>query len=106
VILTNAEEDSDVSHWGFLIRRAKHGGMKPSLPLEKYTGEYSEHWHGQNTIRQESTGLVISLHRASKGVGDLRHGKGTIRLKRLGATAPSRILSVTAVSFPGGFSCN
>jgi hypothetical protein len=62
VILTNAEEDSDVPHCGFLIRRAKHGGDEAFAATGKYTGEYSEHWHGQNTIRQESTGLVISLH--------------------------------------------
>lgn len=46
---------------------------KPSLPLEKYVGEYSDPWYGKITIRQESTGLVIALDRTSKGVGDLQH---------------------------------
>jgi CubicO group peptidase (beta-lactamase class C family) len=46
---------------------------KPSLPLEKYVGEYSDPWYGKVTIRQESTGLVMVLDRTSKGVGDLQH---------------------------------
>jgi CubicO group peptidase (beta-lactamase class C family) len=46
---------------------------KPSLPLEKYVGEYSDPWYGKITIRQVSTGLVIALDRTSKGVGDLLH---------------------------------
>jgi hypothetical protein len=46
---------------------------KPSLPLEKYVGEYSDPWYGKITIRQESTGLVIALDRTHKGVGDLQH---------------------------------
>jgi CubicO group peptidase (beta-lactamase class C family) len=46
---------------------------KPSLPLEKYVGEYSDPWYGKITIRQESNGLEIVLGRTSKGVGDLQH---------------------------------
>jgi CubicO group peptidase (beta-lactamase class C family) len=46
---------------------------KPSLPLGKYVGEYSDPWYGKIAIRQESTGLVIALDRTSKGVGDLQH---------------------------------
>ncbi len=46
---------------------------KPSLPLEKYTGVYSDPWYGRISIRQEGSGLVIALDRTSKGVGDLQH---------------------------------
>jgi CubicO group peptidase (beta-lactamase class C family) len=46
---------------------------KPSLPLEKYVGEYSDPWYGKITIRQEPAGLVMVLDRSSKGVGDLQH---------------------------------
>jgi CubicO group peptidase (beta-lactamase class C family) len=45
----------------------------PSLPLEKYVGEYSDPWYGKITIRQESSGLVIALDRTHKGIGDLQH---------------------------------
>jgi CubicO group peptidase (beta-lactamase class C family) len=46
---------------------------KPSLLLEKYAGEYSDPWYGKMTIAQESTGLVLTLARTSKGVADLQH---------------------------------
>jgi CubicO group peptidase (beta-lactamase class C family) len=46
---------------------------KPSLPLEKYAGEYSDPWYGKITITQESSGLVLILARTSKGVADLQH---------------------------------
>ncbi len=46
---------------------------KPSLPLEKYLGEYSDPWYGKMTIGQGSDGLVLTLARTSKGVADLQH---------------------------------
>jgi CubicO group peptidase (beta-lactamase class C family) len=46
---------------------------KPSLPLEKYAGEYSDPWYGKMTITQESSGLVLTLARTAKGVADLQH---------------------------------
>jgi CubicO group peptidase (beta-lactamase class C family) len=45
---------------------------KPSLPLEKYAGEYSDPWYGKMTITQEGGGLVLTLARTAKGVADLQ----------------------------------
>ena len=49
------------------------GDSKPSLPLEKYVGDYSDRWYGKITITQESAGLVMKLARTSKGLADLQH---------------------------------
>ncbi len=46
---------------------------KPSLPLGKYLGEYSDPWYGKMTISQGPDGLVLTLARTSKGVADLEH---------------------------------
>jgi CubicO group peptidase (beta-lactamase class C family) len=51
---------------------ARAADSKPSLPLEKYVGEYGDPWYGKMTITQESTGLVLTLARTSKGVADLQ----------------------------------
>jgi len=45
---------------------------KPSLPLAKYAGEYSDPWYGKMTITLESTGLVLTLARTAKGVAELQ----------------------------------
>ncbi len=52
---------------------ARASDSKPSLPLEKYVGEYSDPWYGKMTITQESSGLVLTLARTAKGVADLQH---------------------------------
>ncbi len=52
---------------------ARASDSKPSLPLEKYLGEYSDPWYGKMTITQESSGLVLTLARTAKGVADLQH---------------------------------
>lgn len=52
---------------------ARAADSKPSLPMEKYTGEYSDPWYGKMTITQESSGLVLTLARTTKGVADLQH---------------------------------
>jgi len=46
---------------------------KPSLILEKYTGEYTDPWYGLATIRPENGGLVLKLARTEKGTADLQH---------------------------------
>jgi len=45
---------------------------KPSLPLEKYAGDYSDPWYGEMTITLESTGLVLTLAHTAKGVAELQ----------------------------------
>jgi hypothetical protein len=45
---------------------------KPSLPMEKYTGDYLDPWYGKVTIRQENNGLVLNFERTEKGLADLQ----------------------------------
>jgi CubicO group peptidase (beta-lactamase class C family) len=52
---------------------ARDANSKPSLPLKKYAGDYSDPWYGTVTIRQESGGLVLNFLRTDKGVADLQH---------------------------------
>jgi CubicO group peptidase (beta-lactamase class C family) len=46
---------------------------KPSLPLEKYAGDYSDPWYGKASIRKENSGLVLNFERTLKGLADLQH---------------------------------
>jgi CubicO group peptidase (beta-lactamase class C family) len=46
---------------------------KPSLPLEKYAGDYSDPWYGKVTIRPENGSLVLNFERTKKGFADLQH---------------------------------
>jgi CubicO group peptidase (beta-lactamase class C family) len=45
----------------------------PSLPLEKYVGDYSDAWYGEIKISQENGGLVIRFVHTPSLVGDLVH---------------------------------
>ena len=45
---------------------------KPSLPLEKYAGAYSDAWYGPITIRLEGNGLVMSFDHTPTMIGDLQ----------------------------------
>ncbi|HTZ47083.1 MAG TPA: serine hydrolase [Verrucomicrobiae bacterium] len=46
---------------------------KPSLPLEKYAGDYSDPWYGKVTIRPENGRLVLNFERTIHGLADLQH---------------------------------
>ena len=46
---------------------------KPSLPREKYAGDYSDPWYGKVNIKQENSGLVLNFERTPKGIADLQH---------------------------------
>jgi CubicO group peptidase (beta-lactamase class C family) len=46
---------------------------KPSLPLEKYAGVYSDAWYGPATIKQQGGGLVFTLDHTPNAVADLQH---------------------------------
>lgn len=52
---------------------ARAANSRPSLPLEKYSGTYSDAWYGPITIRMESGGLVISFDHTPGMIGDLQH---------------------------------
>ena len=46
---------------------------KPSLPLEKYVGVYTDAWYGPATIRMDSGQLVFTLDHTPSAVADLQH---------------------------------
>jgi len=46
---------------------------KPSLPLEKYAGNYTDAWYGPITIRGENGSLVITFDHTPSMIGDLQH---------------------------------
>ena len=53
--------------------QARATESKPSLPLEKYAGDYSDPWYGKVTIRPENGGLLLNFERTEKGLADLQH---------------------------------
>ena len=53
--------------------QARAADSKPSLPLEKYAGDYSDPWYGKVTIRPENGGLLLNFERTQKGLADLQH---------------------------------
>jgi len=53
--------------------QARAVDSKPSLPLEKYAGDYSDPWYGRVTIRPENAALVLNFERAPQGIADLQH---------------------------------
>jgi CubicO group peptidase (beta-lactamase class C family) len=53
--------------------QARAAESKPSLPLEKYAGDYSDPWYGKVAIRPESGSLVLNFERTEKGLADLQH---------------------------------
>jgi CubicO group peptidase (beta-lactamase class C family) len=58
------------------MRKAQQGraaDSKPSLPPEKYAGDYTDPWYGKVNIKQEGDQLVLRLEKTSKGVADLQH---------------------------------
>ena len=52
---------------------ARDADSKPSLPLEKYAGVYSDAWYGPITIRTENGGLIITFDHTPSMIGDLQH---------------------------------
>jgi len=46
---------------------------KPSLPLEKYAGNYTDAWYGPIAIRGENGTLVITFAHTPSMIGDLQH---------------------------------
>jgi CubicO group peptidase (beta-lactamase class C family) len=71
-----ADEDKDRKEAEEKMHKAAQGRAavsNPSLPLEKYAGDYSDPWYGKVTIRKESSGLVLNFERTPKGLADLQH---------------------------------
>jgi CubicO group peptidase (beta-lactamase class C family) len=52
---------------------ARAADSKPSLPLEKYAGVYTDAWYGPITIRAENAALVMTFDHTPSMIGDLQH---------------------------------
>jgi CubicO group peptidase (beta-lactamase class C family) len=52
---------------------ARNKDSKPSLPLEKYVGNYRDNWYGIVTIEPAANRLVIKFTHTPDLVGDLEH---------------------------------
>jgi CubicO group peptidase (beta-lactamase class C family) len=71
-----AVEDKEKKDADETIQKAQQtraADSKPSLPLEKYAGDFTDPWYGKVTIRPDSGGLVLQLLRTEKGTADLQH---------------------------------
>jgi CubicO group peptidase (beta-lactamase class C family) len=53
--------------------KSRAADSKPSLPLEKYAGVYTDAWYGPVTIRMENVKLVFSMDHTPEAVGELQH---------------------------------
>lgn len=52
---------------------ARNSASKPSLPLEKYAGTYSDAWYGDVAVAHEAGKLVMRFSHTPALVGDLEH---------------------------------
>jgi CubicO group peptidase (beta-lactamase class C family) len=71
-----AEDEAGEKEADEIIKKQNAGraaDSKPSLPLEKYAGVYTDPWYGPVTIRQENGKLIFTLDHTPKAVADLQH---------------------------------
>ena len=64
-------EEKDAAETMKKAEAARAADSKPSLPLAKYAGVYTDAWYGPITIRKESGGLVITFDHTPTMIGDL-----------------------------------
>jgi CubicO group peptidase (beta-lactamase class C family) len=67
------KEKKDADETMQKAQQTRAADSKPSLPLEKYAGDFTDPWYGKMTIRPENSGLVLQLLRTEKGTADLQH---------------------------------
>jgi CubicO group peptidase (beta-lactamase class C family) len=71
-----AKEDKEHLAAEQTIQKAQHAraaDSKPSLPLERYSGDYSDPWYGKVTIRPENGALVLKFLQTKNGTAELQH---------------------------------
>ena len=66
-------EEKDAAETMKKAESSRAADSKPSLPLEKYAGIYTDAWYGPITIRSENGGLVITFDHTPTMIGDLQH---------------------------------
>jgi len=52
---------------------AKPPAIGPSLPLDRYVGDYTDRWYGTITVRRSAAGLAIAFPHSSGMEGPLTH---------------------------------
>jgi CubicO group peptidase (beta-lactamase class C family) len=67
------QQEKDAAETMKKAEGARDANSKPSLPLEKYAGVYSDAWYGPITIHMENGKLVISFDHTPTMIGDLQH---------------------------------
>ncbi|HTS35115.1 MAG TPA: serine hydrolase [Candidatus Solibacter sp.] len=67
------KEEKDAAEAMKHAETSRAANSSPSLPLEKYTGIYSDAWYWPITIKMENGGLVISFDHTPSMIGDLQH---------------------------------
>jgi CubicO group peptidase (beta-lactamase class C family) len=71
-----ADDDQQEKEAAEVVKKQDSGraaDSKPSLPLEKYAGVYTDAWYGPVTIRNEGGKLIFTLDHTPAAVGDLQH---------------------------------
>jgi CubicO group peptidase (beta-lactamase class C family) len=82
-------------------RSARAAGTKPSLPLDRYAGEYDDAWYGAATIRWADGRLAFSMDGTPGMAGELEHWQHDTFRTRFG----DRTMEDAFVTFalgPGG----
>jgi CubicO group peptidase (beta-lactamase class C family) len=71
-----ATDEADQKEAEEVIKKQNAGraaDSKPSLPLEKYSGVYTDPWYGPITIRIENGKLIFTMDHTPGAVADLQH---------------------------------
>jgi CubicO group peptidase (beta-lactamase class C family) len=69
----NDTEEKEAAETMKKAEAARATDSKPSLPLERYAGVYTDVWYGPITIKQENAGLIITFDHTPSMIGDLQH---------------------------------
>jgi CubicO group peptidase (beta-lactamase class C family) len=68
----NDAEEKEAAEAMKKAEAARAADSKPSLPLEKYAGVYTDAWYGPITIHVENRALVITFDHTPTMIGDLQ----------------------------------
>lgn len=68
-----ARQQSEVAAMEKKATAARDTSSKPSLPLERYAGTYSDPWYGDIAVAQENGKLVMRFTHTPLLTGDLEH---------------------------------
>jgi CubicO group peptidase (beta-lactamase class C family) len=71
-----AEDEQEAKNAAETMKKQSAGRAaesKPSLPLEKYAGVYTDPWYGPATIRMEKGNLIFTLDHTPSAIADLQH---------------------------------